>query len=142
MENKLLNPVKKIVWKKSGVSFAQTCMNPALCFTQVGSFVWLLFFWGGFERLGDEYFSWWYVPHMLALVLAFMHLYSIFNYRLFLSILFFIILYAIFYSSNTKWINFQIMFRSFTFVKCACFALFSTSARFELVKSPEVTLCG
>ena len=34
-----------------------------------------------FELLGDEYFSWWYVQHMLpymALVIAFMHLYSIF----------------------------------------------------------------
>ena len=34
-----------------------------------------------FERLGDEYFSWWYVQHM--------HLYSIVNLRLFLSILFY-----------------------------------------------------
>ena len=44
-----------------------------------------------FEQLGDEYFSWWYVQHNLcchmALVLAFVHWYSIFNLQLFLSIL-------------------------------------------------------
>ena len=33
------------------------------------------------------------------------------------------------------------MFTCFTFVKCACF-VFSTSARFDLAKSPGVTLCG
>ena len=27
-------------------------------------------------------------------------------------------------------------------MSCACFALYSTCAKFELVKSPEVTLCG
>ena len=44
-----------------------------------------------FERLGDEYFSWWYVQQMLpsmalvmVLLLAFMHLYSIFNLLFFL----------------------------------------------------------
>ena len=40
---------------------------------------------GFFEWLGDEYFSWWYVQHILPYV--FMHLYSICNLRLFLSIL-------------------------------------------------------
>ena len=44
------------------------------------------------------------------------------------------------YESNTKGTNFQIRFICFTFVKCACFVLYSTfSVRFDLVKSPEVT---
>ena len=33
-------------------------------FQKVRSFVWLLSFFL-FERFGDEYFSWWYVQHML-----------------------------------------------------------------------------
>ena len=45
---------------------------------KVDCFVWLLF--GVFERLGDEYFSWWYMQHMICshmamvlLLLAFAH---------------------------------------------------------------------
>ena len=51
--------------------------------------MWLLFF----ERLGDEYFSWWYVQPMLPYgtgKLAFMHLYSSFNLRLLWSIFLYI----------------------------------------------------
>ena len=53
--------------------------------------MWLLVF---FERLGDEYVSWWYLQHMLPYgsgisLYQFMHLYSIFYLRLFLSILFY-----------------------------------------------------
>ena len=47
-----------------------------------------------------------------------------------------------FYESNTKGTNFRIKFICFTFVKCAYFVLYSTCVRFDLVKSPEVTLCG
>ena len=46
------------------------------------------------------------------------------------------------YKSNTEGTNFRIMFICLTFVKCACFVLYSTCLRFELVKSPEVTVCG
>ena len=43
-----------------------------------------------FERLGDEYFSWWYGQHMLPsdTGISLYALYTIFNLRLFLSILF------------------------------------------------------
>ena len=51
-------------------------------------------------------------------------------------------LFAIFYESNTEVTNFWIMLICFMFVKRACFVLYSTSVGFELVKSPEVTLCG
>ena len=34
------------------------------------------------------------------------------------------------------------MFICFTFVKCACFVLYSTCVRFDWVQSPAVTLCG
>ena len=51
-------------------------------------------------------------------------------------------LFGIFYESNTEGNNFWIMFICFTFLKCACFVLVSTSARFDFVKSPEVTQCG
>ena len=51
-------------------------------------------------------------------------------------------LFVIFYHSNTEGTNCWIMFISFTFVKCACFVLYSTSVRFDLVKSTEVTLCS
>ena len=51
-------------------------------------------------------------------------------------------LFTIVYESNTKETNFQIMFIYLTFIKCACFVLYSTYVRFDLVKSPEVTLCG
>ena len=103
-----------------------------------------------------------YAGHMAQ---AFMHLHSIFNLQLGLSILFFIIvfnlvlkrqnetvngtsiylltLFAIFYKSNTEGTKFRInMLICFSFVKCACFALFSTSERLDSVKSPEKTLCG
>ena len=36
-----------------------------------------------FERLGDEYFTWWSVQHMLPYGTGIMHVYSIFNLRLF-----------------------------------------------------------
>ena len=88
-----------------------------------------------FERLEDTYLSWWYVQHMLPY--AFMHLYSIFNLRLFVSILSYNLfnlalkrltetvsewyqhllnLFAIFYKSNTEGTSFQIMFVCFTFM--------------------------
>ena len=51
-------------------------------------------------------------------------------------------LFAFFYENNTEGTTFRIMLICFTFVKCACFVLYSPSARFHLVKSPEVTLCG
>ena len=99
-----------------------------------------------FERLGDEYFSWWYVQDIcchMALALAFMHLYSNVNLRLFSSRVFSILLYlfkknnksdietpdrngqwyqllrtliANFHESNTEGTNFQILFVCFTFV--------------------------
>ena len=48
-----------------------------------------------------------------------------------------------FYKNNSEGTNFRInMFVCFMFVKCACVVLYSTSVRFDLVKSPEVTLCG
>ena len=50
-----------------------------------GSFVWLLFFVVVFERFGDEYFSWWYVQHMLPYCTLCI-LYSIFNSQYMLSI--------------------------------------------------------
>ena len=34
------------------------------------------------------------------------------------------------------------MFICLTFVKWACFVLYSTCVGFDLMKSPEVTLCG
>ena len=34
------------------------------------------------------------------------------------------------------------MFPWFTFVNCARFVLYSTYVRFDVVKTPEVTLCG
>ena len=37
--------------------------------------------------------------------------------------------------------TFGLMFIRFMFVKCACFVLYSTSLRFDSVKSPEVILC-
>ena len=47
-----------------------------------------------------------------------------------------------FNESNTEGTNFRIVFICFTFVKYACFVVvYSTSVRFDLVKSPEVTLC-
>ena len=51
-----------------------------------------------FERSGDKYFSWWCVQHMLP----YGTIYSIFNFRLFLSILFsfFIIWY---WNARPKW---------------------------------------
>ena len=80
----------------------------------------------------------------MALVLTFIHLYSVFNLRLFLSILkkkkcdiempdwngqwyqHLLTLFAIFfYESNAKGTEFWIMFICFTFVKCACFVLYS-----------------
>ena len=87
----------------------------------------------------------------MALLLPFMHLYSIFNLRLFLSILFYIknksdietpdrncqwyqhlqTLFAIFYESNSVWTNFGL-----------CFVLYSTCVRFDLLKRLDVTLCG
>ena len=83
--------------------------------------------------------------HNMALVLSFMHLCSVFNLQLFLFILFYIfkksgietpdrngqwyqhllILFAILYESNTEGTNFRIMFICFTFVKCACFVLYT-----------------
>ena len=101
----------------------------------------------------------------MTLALAFIHLYSIFNLRLFfvLSFNFFKIWY---WNVRTKrWMvlespssichflreqyriregtKLRIMFIiHFTFVKCACFVLYSICVRFDLVKSPEVTLCG
>ena len=39
-----------------------TSFSLNLHFRKVGSFVWLL---GFFEWLGDEYFIWWYVQHLL-----------------------------------------------------------------------------
>ena len=47
-----------------------------------------------------------------------------------------------FYESNTEGTNFGIMLICFMFVKCACFVLYSVCVRFDLVKSPEVTLYG
>ena len=80
----------------------------------------------------------------MALVLAYMHLYSIFNLRLLLSILFYhffqsgietpdqnghlLTLLPFFYESNTEGTNFWTMF--YVYVKCMFY------------KSPEVTLCG
>ena len=49
---------------------------------------------------------------------------------------------CLFYESNIEGTDFRIMFICFMFVKCACFVLFSTSVRFDLAKSPEMTLCG
>ena len=57
--------------------------------------MWLLIcFLGFFERLGDEYFSRWYVQHILlyGTLGIYIYIYSIFNLRLFLSILFYIFL--------------------------------------------------
>ena len=51
-------------------------------------------------------------------------------------------LFASYYENNTEGTNFRIMFICFTFVKCACFVLYSTCVRFSLVKSPEATLYG
>ena len=96
----------------------------------------------------------------MAVVLAFMHLYSIFNLRFFLSVLFFICLNLVLkrqtersmvpgspncislFVSNTEGTYYRLMFICFTFVKCACFILYSTSVRFDLVEIPEVILCG
>ena len=50
-------------------------------------------------------------------------------------------LFAILYKSNTEGTNFR-MLVCCAFMWCACFVLYSTCATFELVKSPEVTLCG
>ena len=116
--------------------------------------------------------SWWYVQHMLpygtdirlyAFIVLQTFIYSFFYLRLFLSTFFFFFfksgiempdrnsqwywhlptLFAFFFNeSNTEGTSFWIMFICFTFVKCACFVLYSTSVRFDLVKSPEVTLCG
>ena len=119
--------------------------------------------WG--ERLGDEYFfSWWYVQHMLSYVtgISLYTLRSIFNFATVFvhsPISFYLIcycnsrpkwyqhlqlltLFAIFYESNTEGTNFWTMFICFTFVKSACFVLYSTCVRFDLVKSPEVILCA
>ena len=94
----------------------------------------------------------------MALALAIMQLYSIFNLRLFLSILY-IYIYIIFnlvlkrqtepsmvpaspnfichfYESNTEGANFRIVFISFMFVKCACFISYSTSVRFYFCEKP------
>ena len=50
-------------------------------------------------------------------------------------------LFANVYESNTaKGTNFRITFMFYRV--CACFVLYSTCARFELMKSPEATLCG
>ena len=51
-----------------------------------------VFLGGEFQRLGDEYFSWWSVQHMLPYgtgFLTFMHLCNIFNLQFVLSILFY-----------------------------------------------------
>ena len=56
-----------------------------------------------------------------------------------------LILLAIFYKSNTEEANFRIMFIFYVYVMCMFWHvlyLYSTCARFELVKSPEVTLCS
>ena len=89
----------------------------------------------------------------MALVLAFMHLYSIFNLRLLLSILFVIYFFNLVLKRQTemvKWYqhlrtlytcmfstrvipikvsDFRIMFVCFTFTKCACFVLYSNCVR-------------
>ena len=51
-------------------------------------------------------------------------------------------LVPLFFCSNTEGTNFRFMFICFTFVKCACFVLYSTCASPDLVKSREVTLLG
>ena len=51
-------------------------------------------------------------------------------------------LFFLFYESNTEGANFRIVFICFTFVTRASFVVYSTCVRFDLVKSPEVTLCG
>ena len=90
--------------------------------------MWLCFLFLLFERLGDTYFSWSYVQHNYAgmsLVLACMHSYSIFT--LFLSIfknLFFNLVLKL----QAETVNGRLPA--------------SPCARSELVKSPEVTLCG
>ena len=97
----------------------------------------------------------------MTLVFAFMHLYPIFNLQLSMPILLYIFqsgtetpdrngqwcqhlltLVVMFYKSNTEGTNFRIIFVCFAFVYCACFVLCSTVAGLELVKRPEVTLCG
>ena len=86
----------------------------------------------------------------ILLVLAFMHLYSTFNLRLFLSIFVFyflksgietpdrkgqwfqhlLTLFAFFFNeSNTKETNLLTFGLCFNFVKCACFVLFSTFSK-------------
>ena len=93
----------------------------------------------------------------VALVLAFMHLYSIFNCVLSIHFSFFfksgietpdrngqwyqhlLTLFAIFYKSSTEGTNFQIMCVRFLRL-CNVHVLYCV--RFELVKIPEVTLCG
>ena len=51
--------------------------------------------------------------------------------------------FAIFYESDTKGTTFRIMFVCFMFfVMCMFCIVFNLCAKFELVKSPEVTLSG
>ena len=101
----------------------------------------------------------------MALVLTFMHLYTICYLQLSLSILFvsFSFLSGIetpdsngqwcqhlltlfankFYKRHTKGTNFRIMFIiCFTFVHNVHVLFSIQCVRFELVESPEVTLCG
>ena len=57
----------------------------------------LAFWFFLFERLGDEYFSWWYVQHM--------HLFnSVFNLQLFLSILLYNLFYLV-WKRQTETVN-------------------------------------
>ena len=91
-----------------------------------------------------------------------MYLYSIFNLRLFLSILFYNFCNLVLKRQSERSMvpashnfichlctraipkglgtNFQIILICFTFVKCACLVLYSTCVRFDLVKSPVLTL--
>ena len=88
-------------------------------------------------------------------------LFSIFNLRLFFSILFYIFfnlvlkrqdqngqwyqhlltLFASFYKSSTEGTNLDYIYMFYVCILCnACFVLYSTCVGFDLVKSPEVTL--
>ena len=53
-----------------------------------------------------------------------------------------ITLFALFDKSNTEWTNFPDYACMFYVYVVHVFVLYSTCAIFELVKSPEVTLCG
>ena len=124
-----------------------------------GSFFCMALVFCFFDWFGDEYFSWWYVHHVLTYgtgigLYAFNRVFLICDCFCPLLLLFFLIWYSnirpqqsmvpaspdfichFFHESNTEGINFGIMFIYLTIVQCSCFVLYSTSVRIDLVKSP------